>query len=262
VILAGAAVHAANAAEFQVALTVEEPAAWSESPNRPAAGSAAGRHDPQEPTVRLVCRGSGGAGAGRTLVVDERGFLRWVLVDLQADLAGHAQAAYTLKAIRPTAVHPTPLTVRETAADVTIDTGKIVLTISKTKPFGLFESVRSAANPWAAPAWSRTPMASTAGNTWRQADQRRRRVRRTTADDRLRHRPVRRGRPKPAPLHRPHYRVARRSDVLVKYSLANSNEAHYAYRQVKDSSIELQFARARQGRWSGCPSRRIWRVTA
>ena len=32
---------------------------------------------------------------------------------------------------------------------------------------------------------------------------------------------------------------AGRSDVHVKYSLANSNPDHYCYRKVKDSTIEL-----------------------
>ncbi|KKL28910.1 hypothetical protein LCGC14_2370430, partial [marine sediment metagenome] len=78
------------------------------------------------------------------LVVDRDGSLRWVLVDFQDDLAASATNRYVLKAVARTARPARPLKVTDRAGAVTVDTGAIRLTISRTQPFSLFSSVERA----------------------------------------------------------------------------------------------------------------------
>ncbi len=74
------------------------------------------------------------------LVVGPNGFVRWVLLDFQLDLAANETRTLTLKAGRP-AAFKNPLKVTESTEAVHIDTGRIGFTVSKNKPFGLLENV-------------------------------------------------------------------------------------------------------------------------
>jgi exo-rhamnogalacturonan lyase-like protein len=75
------------------------------------------------------------------LVVERDDSLRWVLLDFQDDIPAKAIRRYVLKAVAPTAKPPVALTVNNTADAVTVNTGKMTLTVSRTKPFALFDSV-------------------------------------------------------------------------------------------------------------------------
>ncbi len=175
------------------------------------------------------------------LVVDPDGSLRWVLVDFQDDLAAGQTKRYTLRPGRSTARPPRPIRVTDAASGVTIDTGKVKLTMSRTAPFGLFSAVESsgrrvvsggrasytdgfdgktypAARPTSVEAEWTGPMRVTVAVKGRfvgDAASKFQYVARITA-------------------------WAGRSDVHVKYSLANTNPDHYCYRSVQDSTIALK----------------------
>jgi len=74
------------------------------------------------------------------LVVGPKGFVRWVLLDFQLDLAANETGALTLKAGQSAAVE-NPLKVTESGDTVEVDTGRIAFAVSKSKPFGLLEDV-------------------------------------------------------------------------------------------------------------------------
>ncbi len=79
----------------------------------------------------------------RPLVVRRDGTLRWVLLDFQSDVPPDGTARYTLHAAAPTAAPKRKLAVTESDAGVVIDTGTVRLKLSRTRPFGLFESVEA-----------------------------------------------------------------------------------------------------------------------
>ena len=70
------------------------------------------------------------------LVVDEKGYLRWVLLDFQTDLKPNEKRVFTF-----TTATPPPKPIRPLATDtgngVRVDTGKIKFTVAKDKPFSL-----------------------------------------------------------------------------------------------------------------------------
>lgn len=237
------------AAEFQVPLTIEEPAGVARTA-APACGGIplpAGQFrsdqefavfdgDKEVPAQTLP------------LVVDEKGFVRWLLVDVQVDLPTKGSKTLTLKAVKPGVSPAKAVKVAANADAVTIDTGAAVITISKSKPFGLFDSVTVGGKPVVTGgAVSYTdgfdgkkyvadkptsvqveyagPMRTTVCIKGRFAGDEQSKllyIARVTA-------------------------WAGRSDVSLKYSLANSNEERYQYRQIKDSSIELKLAAAAGG---------------
>ncbi len=182
------------------------------------------------------------------LVVDKDGGLRWVLVNLLTDLGAKEKKTFTLKAVKPTARPTVSIKVTDGADGVTVDTGKITLVISKRKPFALFDSVSVGGTRVAGGGevsytdgtlpdpkkWARYkadkpenitlehagPMRVTLTATGRfvgDEGSKLRYVARVTA-------------------------WAGRSDVLVKYSLANSNPDQFTYRRIADSSIALKLA--------------------
>lgn len=182
------------------------------------------------------------------LVVDEKGFLRWVLLDFQADLAAKEKRTYTLKTLAPKAKPAQALKVTDGTDGVTVDTGKIKFTISKSKPFSLLSAVEAggkavadggeasytdsfdgkryvADKPASVQVEYQGPMRTTicAKGRFVGDDQTQLRyIARITA-------------------------WAGRSDVHVKYSLSNSNEEHYTWRRIKDSSIEMKLAGSAAG---------------
>jgi hypothetical protein len=81
------------------------------------------------------------------LVVDADGTLRWVLLDFQDDVAAGETNRYMLRSGRSSAKATTRLKVDDNGQSVSVDTGKIAITLDKTKPFGLFDSVTRGGKP-------------------------------------------------------------------------------------------------------------------
>ncbi len=181
------------------------------------------------------------------LVVDEKGFLRWVLVDFQTDLAAGARKEFALKAVKGTAKPASPLKLVDDAAGVTVDTGRVKFTIARGEPFVLFNSVKVGGKLVA--SGSRV---SYTDCTMDNAGGKRYLAGKPSSIVVEYSGPMRvtvcvRGGFQGDEQTKMGY-VARftawagRSDVHVKYSLSNSNGKHYCYRQIKDSSIELKLA--------------------
>jgi len=189
-------------------------------------------------------------------VVGEKGFIRWVLLDFQTDLGAGEKKTFTLEAQRPAAKPAVPVTLQRLSGvgGVYIDTGKISFRVTRVAPTGLFDGVRvgskkvvtgaaasytdatkmiqegdkrvrvyktyQAAPPDKVEVEYAGPMRATVKVTGRfvgDGDTKMLYVARVTA-------------------------WAGRSDVLVKYTLANSNPDHYSYRKIKDSSLVLKLA--------------------
>jgi hypothetical protein len=178
------------------------------------------------------------------LVVDARGFLRWILLDFQTDLAAKETKTFTLKTLGAD-VKALPPMAREEGNVVTVDTGRITLSIDKTKPFTLFSSVKAgketvtnggsvtytddfdgktytAGKPSSIEIEYNGPMRTTVAVKGRFVGDDRTKLQyiaRITAWD-------------------------GKSAVHVKYSLANTNPDHYCYRRIKDSTVALKLAAA------------------
>ncbi|MCX7590456.1 MAG: hypothetical protein N2255_02400 [Kiritimatiellae bacterium] len=181
------------------------------------------------------------------LVVDEKGFLRWILVDFQTDLAPKEKKTFTLKTGRAQAIPSTPLRVNRQGSVVTVDTGKIILTVDAEKPFGVFSTVQSRQGGVVRPVTNGGQASYTDafdGKTYLADKPASLEVEyagpmRTTI--------VVKGRFVGDDSSKLQYvtRIttwAGRSDVHVKYSLCNSNPEHYTYRKIRDSTVALHLA--------------------
>ena len=233
----------AVAADWQLDLAVTEPAGVERSAEPvsggiplPAAtfkpGQAFALFDGQTPVPVQA----------NPLLVDKDGFLRWVLVDFQANLGPNATRKFTL---RPAAAAAAPQELRVTDAQdsLTIDTGKAKAVISKTKPFSLFDSVTANGKP------------ALAGGTVSYTDGFSEKTFAAGPPEKVEIEysgPLRvtvcvRGRFADEPANGLGY-IARitawagQSRFLVKYSLVNSNPEHYVWRPIKDSRISLALA--------------------
>ena len=71
------------------------------------------------------------------LVVDNDGYLRWILLDTQVDLKAGETKTLMLKAAKPTSKPTAALKLADGARGVMIETGKITLALPRTVPFGL-----------------------------------------------------------------------------------------------------------------------------
>jgi len=177
------------------------------------------------------------------LVVDPDGTLRWVLVDFQTDLKAREKKTLTLKAAEPGAKPAAALKVTADAAGVTVDTGKIKFTIARDKPFSLFTT--AAAGGKAVAGGGEVGYTDSFDGKRYVADKPSSLTVEYSGSMRatvcVKGRFV--GDEKSKLLY-----VARvtawagRSDVHVKYSLSNSNEQHYSWRRIKDSTISLKLA--------------------
>lgn len=179
------------------------------------------------------------------LVVDEKGFLRWVLVDFQTDLRPKQVKTFTLKAMRASARPARALKVTDTAEKLTVDTGKIAFSISKARPFGLLSSVTAGGKPVVIGGKvTYTDATTDEKKTYAAAKP-------TSVEIEyaglLRATIAVRGRFRGDEQTKMRYvtRItawAGRSDVHVKHVLANSNPDHYCYRRVKDPTVSLRLA--------------------
>jgi hypothetical protein len=176
------------------------------------------------------------------LVIDEKGFLRWVLVDFQTDLGPKERRTFTLKATPPTVRIPNAIRVLKDGRSLMVDTGAVTFTVAEDRPFGLLNGVSVRRQPVAAGGEASYtdgfdgkryvadkpesvtleydgPMRTTVcakGRFVGDADTHLQYVARITA-------------------------WAGKSAVHVKYTLVNSNGEHYCYRQIKDSTASLKF---------------------
>lgn len=179
------------------------------------------------------------------LVVDEQGYLRWVLLDFQTDLNPKQKKTLTLKAAYSSARPQHPIRVARRGKSVTVNTGKVTFSIDADKPFGLFSSVTVDGKP----VVSGGEASCTDG-----FDGKRYVADKPTSIEVEYEGPMRttvcvKGRFVGDNKTRLRY-IARitawagKSEVFVKYKVSNSNEAHYCYRAIKDSSIALNLAGA------------------
>jgi hypothetical protein len=204
------------------------------------------------------------------LVVDQRGYLRWVLVDVQTDVPAGGRKSFTLRAVKPSAKPSRPLGVKQGPDGVTVDTGRIKFAISKSKPFSLFTSVRKNGTQYTS--------GGSASYTDCSVDQEKGRT--YTAGEPASIEVTDAG-PMRATIKVTGYFLgdqqtkmryiaritawAGQSRVYVKYSLANSNPDHYCMRMIGASSISLKLAgkpsgtpiggeKARAGGWIAAPT--------
>jgi PcRGLX-like protein central beta sandwich domain len=177
------------------------------------------------------------------LVVNTRGYLRWMLLDFQTDLAAGETKKFVLVSGAPTVKPPAALVLKDEKDSLTVNTGRISLVISRSKPFGLFSSVSAggkqlikgatasytdgfsgkrydAGKPDSVTVEYRGPMRTTIcvkGHFVGDEKSRLLYIARVTA-------------------------WAGRSDVHLRYTIANSNAEHYSYRALKNSRVSLQLA--------------------
>jgi len=177
------------------------------------------------------------------LVVDEKGFLRWILLDFQTDLAASEKKTFTLKTADGSVRPAKAVRVTRNGTSVTVNTGAASFTVDAGRPFALFSQAGSGGKPVVAggevsyvdgfsgkryaadkPASIDVeyegPMRATVcikGGFVGDDDNKFQYIARITA-------------------------WAGKTDVHVKYSLSNSNPDHYTYRRVKDSTVTLNLA--------------------
>ena len=243
--VAAVVLTAAGARALDVPITVTEPAGVA----RPASPVSGGIPLPQgqfrkdQPFGLFDAAGKEVPLQALPLVVDEKGFLRWVLLDFQTDLKPGEKRAFTLRTVKGTAAPAAPVKVTRTDGGVTVDTGAVAFTIAADQPFSLVTSASAggkaittggkvsytdgfsgktytADKPESIAVEYAGPLRATVcvrGRFVGDGDTKLRYVARITA-------------------------WAGRSAVHVKYSLANSNPDHYAFRQVKDSTVRLGLA--------------------
>jgi len=127
---------------FEVPVNVAEPAGIARKAEPVSGGIAlpAGMFKPGTVELALFDEGKSIPVQVSELVVGPKGFVRWVLLDFQLDLAAKETKTLLLKTSQP-AVPNRPLEVTETANDVRVDTGRVTFEISKIKPFSLVEDV-------------------------------------------------------------------------------------------------------------------------
>ncbi len=133
------AVPAVLAGELELKLTVEEPSGVARKAE-PACGGVplpAGVYK-QDQAFKVTSGGKELASQVLPLVVDEKGFLRWVLIDTQVDVAAKGKLELVLSTGKASVAPEKPLKVTSGADGVSVDTGAVSFTISKTKPFSLF----------------------------------------------------------------------------------------------------------------------------
>lgn len=272
--------RAAQAAEFAVPFMVEEPAgvARQAAPISGGLPLPAGRFAKDQPFA--VFRLAGAPSAQRPggdqapgpaaptsarelpcqvlpLVVETDGTLRWVLVDFQDDVAAGATNHYELRAVRSAQAPRQALSIQESPTAVTINTGRLQLTVAKDKPFGLFDAVAVDGRPVL--TGGRASYTQLSGRSGWDDDgpwQTRTFVAGPPQQVAVRYAgPLRvtleisgrfAGDPAEAGYQAWITAWAGRTDVWVKYKLCNSNPDQYTLIPVARSAIELPLASAAQ----------------
>ncbi len=138
-----------GAAGFELKLTVRESAGEART-GEPISGGVPlppGRFKTGQPFALFQAGGKEIPCQVSPLVTGADGTLRWVLVDFQDDVAASGTSGYVLKAARPTARPAAALKVHDSDQAVTIDTGRVRLTVSRTRPFGVLAGVSVGGRP-------------------------------------------------------------------------------------------------------------------
>ena len=174
------------------------------------------------------------------LVLGPKGFLRWILLDYQLDLEPNERRTLTLRAAGP-AKPARQLRTVDGAQALIVDTGAIRFTVSKTKPFGLFDGVEAGGKP--------VVLGGAVSYVDAATDQRSPAAPPESVKL-LYNGPLRvtlevRGPFTGDDAGRLRYRTtvtawAGRSDVLVRHTLINSREDRRVHTKVKSSAIELK----------------------
>lgn len=176
------------------------------------------------------------------LVIDEHGFLRWVLVDIQADVPANGTAQYELRTVKTPPEPAIALSVSDTAESVSVDTGVMSFSVARDKPFSLLDTVTAGRPIVLGGQVSYT-------DTWSGKEHLADRPTSVAIEyaGPLRVTICARGRFVGDEQTKLRY-IARitawagKSRIHVCYKLSNSNPDHYCYRQVKDSTIALKLA--------------------
>ena len=131
------------AAALEVPLTVEEPAEIARQRAPVCSGVCFPPHTAR-PTQKFALReGEREIPLQATpLVVDREGYLRWLLLDFQLDIAAGETKRLTLASARASLAPQQKITVSDTPQQLVVNTGPLVFTISKAQPFALFSDVR------------------------------------------------------------------------------------------------------------------------
>jgi hypothetical protein len=188
-------------------------------------------------------------------VVDGDGFIRWILLDFQTDLGANETKTFTLKAQKPTVQPDAPLELTQPMSTpyIVVNTGKVVLRFDSASPVGL-----AAASAGGKEVVAGASASYTDATRMIQKGDERVRVFETFAADKPRSVEVEYAGPLRATvkvtgrfqgddrtkmLYIARFTLwAGCSDVLVKYTLANSNPDHYCFRKIRDSSLTLKLA--------------------
>ncbi len=188
-------------------------------------------------------------------VVDEKGTARWILLDFQTDIGAKQKKTFTLKAMKATAQPAKPLTSvgfgRRRGMLVT--TGRIVVRFDPMSPVGLAEASAAGRKILAGAAASYTDATKMVQQGGAQVRDFKTYQAGPPSEIKVEYKGSMRvtvkvtgrfvGDDDTKMLYIARYTMwAGRSDVLVKYTLANSNPDHYAYRKIKDSSLVLKLA--------------------
>jgi hypothetical protein len=128
---------------LEIPLTVEEPIGISRHNAPVTSGVCLPRGQfPADQHFSLFDSGNEIPVQATPLVVDRDGTLRWVLLDFQLDIRGREVKRLTLCSKPGHAEPPTLLRITETGQGITVDTGPLSFTVSKTEPFALFDTVQ------------------------------------------------------------------------------------------------------------------------
>jgi hypothetical protein len=237
-------VGAAPAGEFELKLSVEEPAGQARRAEPVCGGIPLPAGTFKKDQAFAVFAGSAEIPAQvLPLSADENGVLRWVLVDTQVDLAAKEKKLLTLRAAKGSAAPPAAIKVTDDASGVTVDTGRVRFTIARDKPFSLFTAVEAGGKA----------VAGGGEASYTDSFDGKRYVADKPSSVAVEYAgPMRatvcaKGRFVGDDASKLLYAVratawAGRSEVHVKYSLCNSNEEHYSWRRIKDSAVTLKLA--------------------
>lgn len=235
---------AANPAQFELALNVNEPSGIARFAEPISGGIPlpAGKFLPNQPYA-LFADGREIAVQVIPTVIDANGFVRWILIDFQTQLQANQKKAFTLKAQNPKAQTAHPIQLVDELDGIKIDNGIISFRIARNKPFGIFEQA----------ARGKETIISNGVVSYTDAFDKKQYIADKPTSIAVEYvGPMRttlvvRGGFK-GDDHNDLSYIARitawanRSDVHLKYSLSNSNSNQYSFRQIQDSNIVLKLA--------------------
>ncbi|MCX7589990.1 MAG: hypothetical protein N2255_00005, partial [Kiritimatiellae bacterium] len=136
-------VSAVSLPGFELQLIVKEPAGVAQI-DAPAFGGIplrSGEFKSDQAFGVFLPDGSAVPSQVLPLVMDEKGYLRWVLVDIRSDLKPNEEKRFVLRPVSSVPKVETEVRVSENADEVIVDTGAIRFAIAKRKPFALFDRV-------------------------------------------------------------------------------------------------------------------------